>query len=412
MNKYLASLLFLLIPTLTYAEDKATITLSGNINSQIGVREQAKFFKTEQWDQAKLGAKLNNHMIVNDTKITIAFDGEHEGLQYGGKIRLNTDTSSSKTGNPNIADKVFTYVSGNFGRFELANAGGATDTMNVSAIGIARATGGIDGDAIYYINPITSDGYQVADAFVANPYLPFGCDCAGRIGKVTYYTPDVLNGLKFGFSYAPDSQVKGTISQARNIIKNSAVGYKHLFEVAVNYKYTMNDFDILLGALYQNAQAKKNDVNIKERKGVNAWELGAQIGYKGFTIAGSYGDWGRSGTKVDRAPGMKYGADFWNIGAAYEYAEFGASVTYYQSRRAGTQAFMVNGKELDDIKKATFVKDSNKYNKLEMLSVGMDYKLAPGLMPYAEVNHYKHNRADTAIDNKGYIYLVGTKLSF
>ena len=47
-----------------------------------------------------------------------------------------------------------------------------------------------------------------------------------------------------------------------------------------------------------------------------------------------------------------------------------------------------------------------------MLSIGMDYKVAPGLMPYAEVNYFKHDRAGTNIDNKGYIYLIGTKLSF
>ena len=44
--------------------------------------------------------------------------------------------------------------------------------------------------------------------------------------------------------------------------------------------------------------------------------------------------------------------------------------------------------------------------------VGVDYKLAPGLTPYAEVTWYDENAVSTINDNKGYVVIIGTQLNF
>ena len=51
-------------------------------------------------------------------------------------------------------------------------------------------------------------------------------------------------------------------------------------------------------------------------------------------------------------------------------------------------------------------------NKFDDVSVGVDYKLAPGLTPYAEVTWYDENPVGTVNDNKGTVVIVGTQLNF
>jgi predicted porin len=81
---------------------------------------------------------------------------------------------------------------------------------------------------------------------------------------------------------------------------------------------------------------------------------------------------------------------FWTVGGAYETGPFGASVTYLNSK----------------------VDNGGTHNDFSNLSFGVDYKLAAGLTPYAEVNVVKLDPTGTANDNDATVVLVGTQLAF
>jgi predicted porin len=132
--------------------------------------------------------------------------------------------------------------------------------------------------------------------------------------------------------------------------------------------------------------------------------------YAGVSVGGSYGDWGKSGIQSVNVSGgtptsytgAKAGK-YWTLGAAYDYANYGASVGYMNSKNGG------------------FKLAANQYSPtkatVELYSFGVDYKIAPGLMPYAEYTHFDvKSKADTAAgvypSNKGHVILVGTKLTF
>ena len=54
----------------------------------------------------------------------------------------------------------------------------------------------------------------------------------------------------------------------------------------------------------------------------------------------------------------------------------------------------------------------NAYNKFEVLSIGTEYTVAPGLMPYAEISFFKTKYNTSPANNRGSVLLVGTKLTF
>jgi hypothetical protein len=408
MKKLLTLAVVSALPIAAHAAENTspiTVTLGGSLDTQVGYIDQSKPFKYETTNDTT-SPKFNDKAIVNDTKIWLSADGEHEGLKFGGKIKLNVDVSRTKSGSADVADLTMVYVEGALGRLEGGAYDGATNAMKVSAASLAKATGGIDGAAKYWIRPQTSDEFDNEDAFVTDPYLPIGCAHSSKVNKITYYTPS-FDGLRLGVSYSPDTEAKGTLSVARNLVKSNKPGYRNVVETALGYDKELNDIKVSAGLLYQYGKSKDYTVATvsHSRRDLHAWEAGALVKVANISLAGSYGDWGKSGATRAETTGYKYDSSFWNVGAAYEVDKFGASVTYYESNRGSSVLY---DKDTD-----TFYENlSAKHNKLQMLAVGAEYKLAPGVMPYAEVAHFKHNKADIDLNNKGQVYLGGVKINF
>ncbi len=51
-------------------------------------------------------------------------------------------------------------------------------------------------------------------------------------------------------------------------------------------------------------------------------------------------------------------------------------------------------------------------NDFDNFVIGADYKLAPGLTPYAEVAFFDQDAVGTSDDNEGTVVLLGTQLNF
>lgn len=413
------------------------LSIGGSVDGQYGIVDQRDIFKTNLSGGTTTGNnKLNTNGFVSDAKFTIKADGKTESLSYGAFVKLNANTSVTKSGSSSIADMTYIYAENNFGRLELGSPEGSSSKMQVSAIQIAAATGGIDGDAQYWMNQksgiLTQDKdnkpkfIDVSDAFITSPYLPVGCECSSKSNKLSYYTPKYM-GFSGGYSFIPDINVKGTIGAAGSVTKTNTygTGYKNIHEFALNYEGKVNDFGYKFGATYQVGDAKKPTDSTANaaylRKGISAYELGAQVSYKDFTIAGSYGDWGKSGALKTPADNMKSKSDYYTLGAAFKYEKLNASLTYFSSRKSGA-----------DISENGLLTQYQGHNKFEMISLGLNYDLAPGIMPYAEVNFFKNKTSagvtqtksaganagaavqdnSAAKSNKGNVFLVGTKISF
>jgi predicted porin len=326
-----------------------------------------------------LDANTRSHAFRSDNEISFKVDGKSDaGLGYGAEIWLEADTTADADTQGVNASKTFVYLDGIWGRVEMGSNLGVDQTLKIDAASIARATGGIDGDFTYFASS--------AAQYIATPDLPlnYGVGALGNesrenLNKVSYYTPR-WSGFQAGISYLPDMRNRG--QQTDRSDNNSQVS-ENIFLGGVNYQGQWDQIGFGLAATGEWGDAETSDT-----EDLRAWNAGAKVSFLGFSVAGSYGDLGDSNRlKVLNADNTHY----WTLGGAYEYGPFGASVTYldshYDTGPAGD-------------------------NKFRNVSVGADYKLAPGLTPYAEVNFFKQDAVGSVNDNDGHVFLLGTSLNF
>ena len=173
------------------------------------------------------------------------------------------------------------------------------------------------------------------------------------------------------------------------------------------------------------------------RHNLEAWEAGIEIDDSGFSLAGSYGNWGNSGQlKVLQNTGCKR-SDYWTVGGSYVADEVGFSITYFGSNRCGLDSAVGYLRSSDEAESKYRLRRGEKAlpkaKEVEILSFGLDTKLAPGFMPFAELSFFKlneNNAAATKDDlisveeakdfirsshnrkNKGYVLMSGVKILF
>lgn len=353
--------------------DAPKVTVGGFSEFQLGVTSD---------DQ---DAAQRNHAFRNDNEISFKVDGKSDaGLGYGAEIWLEADTTDDADNQGTNASKTLLYVEGAWGRFEGGSTLGPDQTLKIDASSIARATGGIDGDWTYFSGLGTAGG---GSQFLATPdlYLNYGGTNAllgdeskENISKVVYYTPK-WNGFQAGIAYLADEESRGqTVTRTDTTIAQS----DKIIVGAVNYT---GQWDGITFGLAGTGEWGSAELNTYED--LSAWQVGGKVGYMGFSVAGSYGDWGDSNRlKTLNADDT----DFWTAGAAYENGPWGVSLTYLNSNYdLGTTE-----------------------NEFKSWSVGADYKLAPGLTPYVEFTSYDQDAATAANDNEGHVFLVGSQLNF
>lgn len=384
------------------------VTVGGYANFEVG------FVDDDIRDNT---ASQRGQAFRNDTRVDFKIDGKNDaGLGYGGEINLLADTSADVQGRGFNASKTFVYVDGGWGRFEMGSNVGASTTMKVDAGNIARATGGINGDWNYFANASTQ--------FLAKGMSPLSYGNIGgqnttngtgsannftgdrteeNLNKVTYYTPR-FNGVQVGLTYLPDQTNRGQGTNGAGSPnpfgpdrgKNKLGLSQNIFTGGINYDNKFGDVGFTLAAAGEIGSAQNNAYD-----DLKAWNLGTSLSYMGFTLAGGYGDWGSSNTLKSSNSDDTY---YWNVGLAYEYGPFGSSVTYLNSEFDCGTTVATTGAGGDCAAAGT--------NDFESVSAGLDYKLAPGLTPYAEFTYYDQNAVGTANDNKGYVGIVGTQLNF
>lgn len=336
-------------------------------------------FQAAHFDDDAAAPGATDYGFRNDTEIHFSVDGKTDaGLGYGAVIELEADATNDTTASGENSDRTYVYLDGNWGRFELGTNTDAATALKVDGSTIARATGGIDGDWFRFVTAPAVG--TPAGAFVVRPDLPVshgGTQTPGETenaGKITYYSPS-FSGFQLGLSYTPDTDAKGQVITAAGA-GGLGADYEDVFSGGLTYNRQFDSF-----ALGLSATGEMGDSSLAGAEDLEAYALGASLGFGGFNVAGSWGD-------GETAFGD---TEFWTLGAAYDFDAFGASVSYIDSEvdlagGAGT-------------------------NEFDNLVFGVDYAVAPGMTPYAEVALFDYNGVGAA-DNDGTVFIVGTQLAF
>ena len=405
MNKFLLTTALAGAVVFTAQAGDVETSISGSIDSKfVNTHQRDAFRKALSGPDA--GKKIANNNIATDAYINFNIKGEvKDGLKYGGLIKLNANTSKSKKevylkdNERNVAEQVMAFLESGYGRVEVGNYTGVSESMKVNAGTFASATGGINGDAQYYWNPKTADGNDdTKSKFLQTANLPtnelgtFGLKGVNA-AKLNYYTPE-FSGFRFGATFIPNTKAFGTASQVAGLTKGND-GFKNVFEAGLSYTTEVKEVGVKLAAVSQFGKNQKVTGD-KKHKNLRAFEVGTNLSYKGFTVGGSYGDWGKYDVVEDKA--SEFGkTKYWTAGVGYANGPLSVSLTHLQSKK---------GVESINDKKA---------NKLRNTVLGVDYKVAPGVLPYVEFSSFKMDQASQKEDknnNKGHIIMTGIKLNF
>jgi len=334
------------------------VKIGGFLDSQVAYAEEKS-----------LNAK-NSHPVVftNNTRIDLDISQAiNANTKVGGKVQLLADVSKANDNRGENADKTYLYLDSKYGKVEIGAVQGVEDSLKVDASTIAFGTGGIDGDYYKYIN---------IGGYLFSPDL-FAQSLKGRTenaNKINYISP-LISGLQFGFSYAPDSGDAGTTSGITG--DNNIIDQQNLFSYGLAYEKTFTNL-----SLRASITGLKGSAENSLYEDINQYALGLAFNYKGFSLSGSYGDWGNY---TDVIFG-KSKADFYTIGGAYEIGPVGIS--------------------------ATFMESKNALGSLSNLSLGFSLEFIKGLKPYFEANFYDAEKKDGSNFNHGTVFLTGTEVIF
>lgn len=414
--------------------DDLTLQLLGRFDFQGGYAKQSKGDGIEREISTNRRNFGFNSYAFTAAKIT----AEKDDLKYGAQLSLFTSTQGTSSGS---YDRSHIFLESDMGKVELGSNFSSSAKMAITALDLARATGGHGVNYVKtYIEGKEGDP-QFPGKISAPTYPDFFLDGnnldkhAGESSrKITYYTPE-MNGFQLGVSYIPDSGNLGNLSlkdasddynkATQYVVANGAVtttysekkALKDAYTVALSYNHVISDcasFKISVAGEYGKpahkgtktidtpavaatpgvapVAASKITTNYKIAK-LATHNVGGLFTVGNYSFGGSYGDLGKSMTSSE-VMGAKRGTKYYTLGAAYGQGPVGVSLVYSKAKQHG--------------------------NKMDIYTLGTDYKLAPGLLPYAEFAYFNGKAGLPAAYNstapqqkfKGFVFILGAKLAF
>ncbi len=423
--------------------DDIKLQILGRFNFQGGYAKQSKVEGVDK----NISTNRKNFAFNSNAFTAARVTAEKDDLKYGAQLSLFTNTRG--TGSP-MYDRSHIFIESNFGKVELGSSFSSSAKMSITALDVARATGddGTNYARTYIEGTSTGDKTLPANSRISTPDYPsFFLDSNNldknkgeSSRKVTYYTPE-FNGFQVGISYIPDTSNLGssslkdasddynvatpyvvtTIDDATKIKTEDTYAekkpIKDAYSIAASFQHTVSEdvsFKVsAAGEFGQPANKGTFDRKITTPAVVTAtadtvenkpqqkyklsrlktYNVGGIVTLGNYSIGASYGDLGKSMTS-SQVLGTKRGTKYYTLGGAFVQGPVGVSLVYSKAKQYG--------------------------NKMDIYTLGTDYKLAPGLLPYAEVAYFNgkaglpavYKNTDPQRKFKGWAFILGAKLTF
>ena len=393
----ISTCLLIILSTLCSINSLAATNSNGTKVMLKGGFEFQSAFHDHNVNQALYISRLNKQVAFNssghmnlDIKNT-----DNDAVNFGAKIGLEITTKNDRTAASSL------YLITNYGKLELGSDKSATNKMKITGYSIGAGTVGS------WDNWTRLVRYPDKIAYIVN----FGnfLDSKTREGekveysrKITYFSPNI-SGFQLGISYIPDSTNTGYAKHNNPIHHNLAKPLKLSFAIKDGIGYGLSfehkatsDLKIKTALVGERGitRVKPCCKGIEKFTNLNTYLIGSEIHYKQYALAASYGNYLRSLTSpdIDESSRSTY---LYGIGGRYEYStKIATSLHYFFSK--------------------------HKTNKFNAITFAADYKIASGLLTYAETTHYTTNgqffntktKKISYDKTKGTLLLVGLRLEF
>lgn len=318
------------------------------------------------------------------------------GISVAMRVELEANTESDQI------DESFAIVEGAFGRVEIGSTDNANYKMSIHApeATIGQGVAGVNSVGGNLVGNPTRQG--LFDSPMTTTLPRFGDNDSE---KISYYTPR-FEGFQLGFSYIPEL----TQDRAGNVVRyQSGVAYNRGISFGLNFTRAFGPIDIAASGGWQKWRKPDATAATTNAAGVSstgtlsdpqAYDFGAQIGYAGFRLGGSYlkaknfAALAASGTGCGatfNGPGLTGATDTWNhgtsfdVGLTYTFGPAVVGVTYFQGESRSGTALAGGGDGRDH----TYA-----------VSAGGRYQLGPGVQVQANVWH-ETIRADAPVSGAG-----------
>jgi hypothetical protein len=455
MTKFGMAIAVALAAQIANAVEAPEVKITGRLDFQAGAVKQKAPFRNSSPAAPSTSNRISDRGFVNDTTLDFEIDGKlNPDFTYGGFIRAHGDTSIATNQEIYFGDKAKIYVQHNkFGRIEAGNIPGAGGLFEMDTVNMMQGTFGVDGFWSQWVTDrslSTSKIYQavfpgflpgvgglsIAQVvpggekdtrsleFIVSPNIMsnYSGHYYSDAPKINFFTKP-LPELTLGVSFIPDLDSAGTVANRapkndgpQDDRKGNPATYRNIVSGGFMYenkKLFSKDFGIKTGLAGEYGKSKVPYMN-----NLRSYEAGLMFIYKNMKLGSTYGSWMDSLTLKQKTPGGRHGSYYYTVGFAQNFEKLGYSVSTMESRRAGGIEILghklMNSQLADALPYAGVNAQSfadPKKNRFRNIVFDVDYKLAPGFLPYAGLSMFKFNESRGAVDS-GYVLMGGVRLTF
>lgn len=344
----------------------------------------------------------------NEFQLEVEAKGKaNNGMEYGAVATLwnGADFTNTPAGGNDVRfHQTYGYVNGSWGQIRAGDEHGASD-FAVHAPMTYDFGAQVDG---YYTEFLRSgDVFAIAPSFI---------DDDENSTKVTYMTPKLGVGahkVQAGVSYMPNFYGQGQQVTFTNAAVTNSTVYKNVVEVGAKYEGNwMDKVSSVVGFTLStgDGQPATNGTATATLSDYTAWDIGAQLGYAGFTVGGNYTDAGRFGTVAGQTNDQRV----WTVGASYKFDRASVAGSYlngkgYNNGGAGTAA--ATGAAFTNLT-PTLSTDNYSAN-YSAWGIGAGYSLFDGMTTSVDATFFDQRAtAGGAAANEGHVVILSNRVAF
>lgn len=336
------------------AEEKISISVGGYYESVVS-------FVDQSFDAT--GVDMHNDNVRQEGEIH--FKGETT-LDNGLTIGINVQLEAVAQGDQ--LDEQYVYFSGDFGKVVVGAENSAAYLMGYTAPSVGL---GVNSPNFFLFSP---QGHAPTNNYVTG---------ISDANKLTYFSPR-FSGFQLGLSYTPNDDATAGDRQTFGLsTDNDEDDQANYFSVGLNFVNSFNGFDVAASGTWERGSVEADVDGTSDDN--QEWQIGANLGFAGFTVGGSYGvnNNGLAGSNDSTG---------YDLGVSYETGPWGVSIAWFHGE------FEFVGSSQDD--------------ESDLFELGASYALGPGITITGSIQRFDEDSAIPDERSDGWGAALQSKLSF